>query len=67
MEQGVAVKFCVKLKKMAAETFEILKNVYSEEFLSRTSVFEWRKSGVGNCFGSGATLWKRRLAEGRTF
>jgi hypothetical protein len=23
--------------------------------------------GVGNCFGSGATLWKRRLAEGRTF
>jgi hypothetical protein len=25
------------------------------------------KTGVGNCFGSGATLWKRRLAEGRTF
>jgi hypothetical protein len=24
-------------------------------------------TGVGNCFGSGATLWKRRLAEGRTF
>jgi hypothetical protein len=25
------------------------------------------RTGVGNCFGSGATLWKRRLAEGRTF
>jgi hypothetical protein len=25
------------------------------------------RSGAGNCFGSGATLWKRRLAEGRTF
>jgi hypothetical protein len=25
------------------------------------------RAGVGNCFGSGATLWKRRLAEGRTF
>jgi hypothetical protein len=24
-------------------------------------------SGVDNCFGSGATLWKRRLAEGCTF
>jgi hypothetical protein len=24
-------------------------------------------AGVGNCFGSGATLRKRRLAEGRTF
>jgi hypothetical protein len=25
------------------------------------------KTGVGNCFGSGATLWKQRLAEGHTF
>jgi hypothetical protein len=29
--------------------------------------FLWCTPGVGNCFGSGATLWKRRLAEGRTF
>jgi rRNA-processing protein FCF1 len=28
MEQRAAIKFCVKLKKKATETFEILKNVY---------------------------------------
>jgi hypothetical protein len=27
----------------------------------------WTKAGVGNCFGSEATLWKRRLTEGCTF
>jgi hypothetical protein len=36
-------KFCVKLKKTATETFEMLKNAYGEECLSRTSVFEWHK------------------------
>jgi transposase len=36
-------KFCVKLKKTATETFEMLKNVYSEECLSRTSASEWHK------------------------
>jgi hypothetical protein len=40
MEQGAAIKYCVKLKKTATETFEMLKNVYGEECFSRTSVFE---------------------------
>jgi hypothetical protein len=43
MEQREAIKFCVKLKKAATETFEILKSAYDEECLSRTSVFECHK------------------------
>jgi hypothetical protein len=43
MEQRAVITFCVKLKKTATETFEMLKSVYSEECLSRTSVFEWHK------------------------
>jgi hypothetical protein len=41
MEQGAAIKFCVKLKKTTTETFGMLKSAYGEELLSRTSVFEW--------------------------
>jgi hypothetical protein len=37
------MKFCVKLKKTATETFEMMKSAYGEEYLSRTSVFEWHK------------------------
>jgi transposase len=29
--------------KTATETFEMLKNAYGEECLSKTSVFEWHK------------------------
>jgi hypothetical protein len=43
MEQRAAIKFCVKLKKAVTETFEMLKSPYSEECLSRTSVFDWHK------------------------
>jgi hypothetical protein len=43
MEQRAAIKFCVKLNKRAIETFELLKSAYSEECLSRTSVFDWHK------------------------
>jgi hypothetical protein len=31
MEQRTRINFCVKLKKAATETFEMLKNVYDEE------------------------------------
>jgi hypothetical protein len=43
MEQGAAIKFCVKLHKTATESFETLKSTYSEECLLRTSVFKWHK------------------------
>jgi hypothetical protein len=42
-EQRATIKFCVKLKKTATETFAMLKNAYGEECLSRKSVFEWHK------------------------
>jgi hypothetical protein len=31
MEQTAMIKFCVKLKNKATETFEMLKSAYSEE------------------------------------
>jgi hypothetical protein len=40
MEQRAAIRFCVKLKKTATETFEMLKSAYGEECLSRTKVSE---------------------------
>jgi hypothetical protein len=42
MEQAV-IKFCVKLKKTATETFEILRSAYGEECSLRVSVFERNK------------------------
>jgi hypothetical protein len=38
MEQRAAIRFCVKLKETAIETFEMLKSAYVEEYLSITSV-----------------------------
>jgi hypothetical protein len=42
-EQRTVTKFCVKLKKTATETFEMLKSVHFKECLSQTCVSEWRK------------------------
>jgi hypothetical protein len=43
MRQKTAIKFRVRLKKTAIETFEMLKNAYGEKYLSRRSVFDWHK------------------------
>ena len=43
VEQRYAVKFCFKLRKSASETFELVKQVYGDDALSRTRVFEWHK------------------------
>ena len=43
MEQRVNLKFLVKLGKNATECFQMLKNVYGDECLSRTQVFLWHK------------------------
>jgi hypothetical protein len=40
MEQRAAIKFCVKFKETATETFKMLKSAYGEQCLSGTSVFE---------------------------
>jgi hypothetical protein len=42
-EWNRAIKFCVKLKKTATETFKMFKSAYSEECILRTSVFGQHK------------------------
>ncbi|XP_025415359.1 protein GVQW3-like [Sipha flava] len=43
IEQRVNIKFLVKLKKTATESFRMLSEVYGEECLCRAHVFEWYK------------------------
>ncbi|KAG5329640.1 GVQW3 protein, partial [Acromyrmex charruanus] len=43
IEQRIVVKFYVKLGKTAIETYNLLKEVYGHECLSRARVFEWFK------------------------
>ena len=42
-EQRVNIKFLVKLKKSATETFQLLTEAYGEDCMSRARVFEWHK------------------------
>ena len=44
IEQRYAIKFCVKLKKSATETFASLTEAYGDATLSRTMVFKWHKA-----------------------
>ena len=41
VEQRYSVKFIFKLGKSASETFELLKQAYGDDDLSRTRDFEW--------------------------
>ncbi|GFV37897.1 protein GVQW3 [Trichonephila clavipes] len=43
IEQRIVVKFHFKLGKTATETYNLLKEVYGSECLSRARVFEWSK------------------------
>jgi hypothetical protein len=43
MEQRAVIMFCIKLKKTANETCEILRKVHVDKYLPRTSVFECKK------------------------
>ena len=42
-EQRVNIKFLVKLKKSATETFQLLTEAYGEDCMSRARVFEWHE------------------------
>jgi hypothetical protein len=44
IKQRYAIKFCVKQKEIATETFEKLKRAYGDEVSSKAQVFRWRKS-----------------------
>jgi hypothetical protein len=41
--ERVNIKFLVKLKKSATETFQLLTEAYGEDCMSRARVFEWHK------------------------
>ena len=41
--EQVNVKFLVKLKKSAIETFQLLTEAYGEDCMSRACMFEWHK------------------------
>jgi hypothetical protein len=43
LEQWENIKFCQKLGKSPSETFNMMKQVYSEEALHRTAVFKWHQ------------------------
>ena len=41
MEQRANIKFCVKLEKKFAETYELMKKVYGDDCMSRIQVYTW--------------------------
>jgi hypothetical protein len=45
-EQGVNIKFCVKLGKTFTETLQLLRDAYGDEALSRARVFAWHRRFV---------------------
>jgi hypothetical protein len=42
-EQHMCIKFCIKLGKNGAETFEMLKTAFGDECLNCAHTFEWFK------------------------
>ena len=49
MEQTANIKFCFKLRKTAAETVELMRQVYGDNCLSHAQIFRWYaqfRSGV---------------------
>jgi hypothetical protein len=71
MEQRAVIKFCVKLKKTATGTFEMLKSAYDVGCLSRTSVFKWHtsfKEGRESLENDGwmKTILAARICAGKT-
>jgi hypothetical protein len=42
-EQRLCIKVCLKLGRIRAETFEMLRSAFSGQCLSRARMFEWHK------------------------
>jgi len=62
LEQRCAIKFCVKLKENATETYEKLKWAYGEHAVSRAQVFRWHKA-----FLDGSKSVEDEPRSGRTY
>lgn len=44
LEQRYAIKFCVKLRKNATETFQMLQKVFKDDCISRSQSGRWHKA-----------------------
>ncbi|GFQ97006.1 histone-lysine N-methyltransferase SETMAR [Trichonephila clavata] len=44
LEQRYVIKFCVRLQKSASENFEMVREVFNDEAISRASIFHWHKA-----------------------
>ncbi|KAJ8954558.1 hypothetical protein NQ318_000792 [Aromia moschata] len=44
LEQRMAIEFCVKLEKSAAETIPMLKKAFGVDCLSDRQIFRWHKA-----------------------
>jgi len=53
LEQGMNIRFCVKLGQNANDTCAMLSEAYGEEAMQNSSVFEWHK-----LFKEGRRTWK---------
>ena len=49
MKKRINLKFLVKLKKTPTECFKLLKEIYGEDMLSKTQIFEWDKRFEKGC------------------
>jgi hypothetical protein len=47
IELRTNIKFLAKLKKTSTETYQLLREVYGEDTLSRPCVFEWHRTFLG--------------------
>jgi len=61
LEQRANIKFCVKLGKSGAETFDMIRCVYGNEAMSRARCFEWHAR-----FKRGRTSLEDDERSGRT-
>jgi hypothetical protein len=61
LEQQANFKFCIKLGKSGAETFEMLRRAYGNEAMCRVTCFEWHA-----CFKRDRTSLEDDERSGRT-
>jgi hypothetical protein len=47
IEQRINTKFLAKLNKTATEMYQLLRDVYGEDTLSRARIFEWHRRVLG--------------------
>jgi transposase len=60
LEQRANTKFCAKLGKSGAETFQMIRRAYGNEAMSRVMCFEWH-----TCFKRGRTSLEDDESSGR--